>query len=94
MERTEIPPKITYAGDNEGLRWQWLAAIGIAVAYALVTNVPHVAMALTAGSPPLHKALIQTAGTVGFAFIAAGAALDFGVGLVESFRSGMKNDHD
>lgn len=80
--------------DTSGPRSQWLIAGGVALAYALVTNVSGLVVDLQAGSKTILQALAHLAGTTGFALIAVGAVLDFVTGLVESFRAGMEYDHD
>ena len=77
-----------------GPRSQWYVAGGVAVVYALATNVSGLATAVQVGGRPILQALADVAGTTGFAFIATGAALDFVTGLVESFRAGMEFDHE
>ena len=94
MRRIQLSSIKDFISSIPGLRWEWYAAIAIAFLYALVINAPEMVRAAQAGSQPFLQALIQTAGTFGFAVIALGAALDFIVGLVESFRAGMEHDRD
>lgn len=81
-------------GSASGPRSQWYVAGGVALVYALATNVSRLVVAVQAGGTPVLQAVAHVAGTSGFAFIATGAVLDFMTGLVESFRAGMEFDHE
>lgn len=94
MSESRLPYSSQNEADGASPRLQWIIAAVVAVVYSLATNAGVIVRAAQVGRWDFFQAALQTVGGIGFAFVAAGAALDFVTGLIESFRTGMEYDHD